>query len=190
MDPVRKTVLKSCICVVAMFAFGFALVPLYDVFCDITGLNGKTEGGPAALSAAQFEVQPRQVRIQFTASNNAGSNWEFRPLQTALKVQPGQMNALAFYARNPNAVDQVAQAVPSVTPSEAARYLHKIECFCFNHQPLAAGASTEMALRFVIDPELPAHIRTLTLAYTLFDITDAVHAQQPAGATVAKESER
>ncbi len=188
MDSMRKTVLASCACVLGMFAFGFALVPLYDVFCDITGLNGKTEAGPAKLSAAQLEVQPRQVTVQFTASNNAGSNWEFRPLQAQLKVQPGQMNALAFYARNPNGVDQIAQAVPSVTPSEAARYLHKTECFCFNHQPLAAGASTEMPLRFVIDPALPAHIRTLTLAYTLFDITDAVQADQNPGALAAKEA--
>lgn len=157
--------------VVGMFGFGFALVPLYDVFCDITGLNGKT-GGPYVYEAAEVDVdEQREITVQFMASNNAGMAWEFRPLQRQVKVHPGVLTEVAFVARNPTDHAMIGQAVPSVSPFRGADYLHKTECFCFTQQRLEAGESIEMPLFFFIDPALPDDISKLTLSYTLFDVT-------------------
>lgn len=159
-----------------MFGFGFALVPLYDVFCRITGLNGKvTNTGPVA---PEIPDRTRDVRVQFIGVNNEGMPWEFRPLLNTVSVNPGEMRQMAFFARNPTARRMVAQAIPSVTPSAAAQYLHKVSCFCFDQQALNANEGMEMPLLFVIDKNLPPDIRTITLSYTLFDITPDLPAAQ------------
>lgn len=166
-----KVVARLLMTVVGMFAFGFALVPMYDVFCEWTGLNGKT-GGPYAYEAETAEVDTsRVVTIQFVASNNANMNWEFRPMQNQVEVHPGELTEVKFYARNPSAAAMVGQAIPSVTPFKGADYLHKTECFCFTQQVLAAGEEIEMPLLFFIDKALPEDISKLTLSYTLFDVT-------------------
>ncbi len=165
----RRLVLQLVLGGIFMFGFGFALVPLYDVFCRITGLNGKiTNTGPVALDVADIS---RDVRVQFIGVNNETMPWEFRPLLNTVSVNPGEMRQMAYFARNPTANRMVAQAVPSVTPSEAAQYLHKVSCFCFDQQALEANERMEMPLLFVIDKKLPANIHTITLSYTLFDIT-------------------
>ncbi|UTW11130.1 cytochrome c oxidase assembly protein [Marinobacterium rhizophilum] len=172
----RRLVLQLVLGGTFMFGFGFALVPLYDVFCRITGLNGKiTNTGPVAIEVADTS---RDVRVQFIGVNNEGMPWEFRPLQHTVSVNPGEMRQMAFYARNPTGRRMVAQAVPSVTPSEAAQYLHKVSCFCFDQQPLEADEGLEMPLLFVIDKKLPADINTITLSYTLFDITPTLSTGQ------------
>lgn len=157
--------------VVGMFAFGFALVPLYDVFCEITGANGKTAGLYTVTEVLQVDEE-RVVTIQFLTHNNAGMPWEFRPVKRMLKVHPGELNSTEFYVRNSSNRTMMAQAVPSVSPFHAAEYLHKTECFCFDQQVLAQGESLDMPLRFIIDPGLPKDVHTLTLSYTLFDITE------------------
>jgi cytochrome c oxidase assembly protein subunit 11 len=166
----KQTVARLATAAVAMFGFGFALVPLYDVFCDITGLNGKNFN----QGAVQIEAvdKSRTVKVQFVTANPGMMPWDFRPTEQSLRVFPGEDRMTAFYAANPTAHAMVAQAVPSVTPSEAAPYLHKINCFCFDRQPLDAGADTEMPMVFVVDPELPDHISTITVSYALFDLTD------------------
>lgn len=166
----KRLVVRLTTAAVLMFGFGFALVPLYEVFCDITGLNGKNfNEGPAAISSVD---RSRTVKIQFVTVNPADMPWEFRPNERTMRVFPGEDKVTAFYAKNPTPEWMVAQAVPSVTPSEAAPYLHKVNCFCFDRQPLEAGADTEMPLVFVIDPDLPRHISTITLSYALYDLTD------------------
>jgi cytochrome c oxidase assembly protein subunit 11 len=166
----KRLVVRLATAAVLMFGFGFALVPLYEVFCDITGLNGKNfNEGPAAISSID---RSRTVKIQFVTVNPANMPWEFRPNERTMRVFPGEDKVTAFYAKNPTPEWMVAQAVPSVTPSEAAPYLHKVNCFCFDRQPLEAGADTEMPLVFVVDPELPKHISTITLSYALYDLTD------------------
>ncbi len=166
----KRLVVRLATAAVLMFGFGFALVPLYEVFCDITGLNGKNfNEGPAAISSVD---RSRTVKIQFVTVNPADMPWEFRPNERTMRVFPGEDKVTAFYAKNPTPEWMVAQAVPSVTPSEAAPYLHKVNCFCFDRQPLEAGADTEMPLVFVIDPDLPRHISTITLSYALYDLTD------------------
>jgi cytochrome c oxidase assembly protein subunit 11 len=166
-----RMVLKLAGAAIGMFGFGFALVPLYDVICDITGLNGKT--GEQYVQSAEATIdKDRTVTIQFLANNNDAMSWDFRPKMRSMKVHPGEVNTTSFYVKNPASTTILAQAVPSVTPFTAAAYLHKTECFCFTQQQLAAGESMDMPLRFIIDSDLPEHIQTLTLSYTLFDITE------------------
>lgn len=165
-----KTVKKLVLVVVAMFGFGFALVPLYDVFCDITGLNGKTNNSAAALSTDGID-KSRTVKVQFITRNAKGIPWQFTPVINEIEVHPGEMKLVSFYAKNNAENDIIGQAVPSVSPGLAANYFHKIECFCFTQQPLSAGKDVEMSLQFYVDVDLPTDINTLTLSYTLYDIT-------------------
>jgi cytochrome c oxidase assembly protein subunit 11 len=161
---------------VAMFGFGYLLVPLYDVFCEITGLNGKTGRIDAAAVEARYTPdESRLITVQFVANNNVGMPWKFGPEVATMEVHPGKVYTAAFTAQNPTHADMVGQAVPSVAPGRASRYFNKTECFCFNNQPLAAGEKKEMPLRFIIDPKLPRDVTTVTLAYTVFDVTEAVN---------------
>lgn len=171
-NPAIDTVIKLVAVAVCMFAFVFVvMVPLYNVLCDALGINGKTSG--TAYTAVQAGVdESREITVQFVATNNAGMPWEFRPSSTIMRVNPGAANDTVFLARNPLPEAMVAQAIPSVSPSRAAEYFHKTECFCFNQQPLDGRSSTEMPLQFIVDRDLPRDIRTITLSYTLFDVTD------------------
>ena len=173
-NPTIDTVIKLMTVAVAMFAFVFVvMVPLYDVLCDALGINGKTSG--QAYTAVQAGVdESRTITVQFVATNNEGMPWEFGPSRAMMKVHPGETNDTVFLARNPLPRAMVAQAIPSVSPARAAEYFHKTECFCFNQQPLDGESSAEMPLQFIIDRELPADIRTITLSYTIFDVTDMV----------------
>lgn len=165
----KKTVLSLLSGTLIMFGFGFALVPLYDVFCDITGLNGKVD-----LVAAEPSLvvdNSRQVKLQLVAINNESMPWRFKPEKTSIILSPGEMYQTAYKARNLTDNFMIAQAVPSVSPSEAAPYVQKINCFCFERQPLNAKEIKAMPLVVSIAPELPRHIKTVTLSYTLFDIT-------------------
>ena len=119
----------------------------------------------------------REIEVQFVATNNATMPWDFYPIEERVIVHPGESREVAFYAQNRTGLDMVAQAIPNVLPNNAADYFHKTECFCFNNQPLAAGDSAELALVFIIDPDLPASVNTVTLSYTMFDITDRAVAQ-------------
>lgn len=159
--------------VVLMFGFGFMLVPLYDVFCEITGLNGKTQG-PYQGAVRESQAQnTRVVTIQFVANRNANLPWHFAPEQEEIKLQLGERKQTAFSVSNTYDKPVVAQAIPSVSPSRAADYLNKVECFCFQQQPLQAGEQKDFPLVFFIDPELPEDISKLTLSYTLFDISES-----------------
>ena len=171
------TVRKLLIVVVAMFGFGFAMVPLYNVFCDITGLNGKTADEVAEEYKDDVD-QNRIIRVSFIANRNQEMPWEFRPTQAVIDVHPGEIVNTTYWAKNTTSHDMVSQSVPSVVPSVAAQYFHKIQCFCFNNQPLAAGEGEEMALQFYVDPKLPKSIKSITLAYTIFDITETVNGGQ------------
>jgi len=178
-NPAFDTAIKLVAVAAAMFAFVFVvMVPLYDVLCDALGINGKTSG--QAYTSVQTGVdESREITMQFVATNNDGMPWEFRPTDRVMVINPGAVNDTVFYARNPLPRNMVAQAIPSVSPARAAQYLHKTECFCFNRQPLAGRSSAEMPLQFIIDRDLPKDINTVTLSYTIFDVTEM------AGAAVA-----
>lgn len=162
--------IKLLVVVVGMFGFGFALVPLYDLICDVTGLNGKTGGQYTQVGEQQVD-ETRVVKLQFLTSNNSGMPWEFRPEVRTMDVVPGKLYSTNFYVRNPADKTITAQAIPSVTPFRAAQYLHKTECFCFEQQALESGESLDMPMRFIVDASLPKEVTTLTLSYTIFDIT-------------------
>ncbi|MCE5364325.1 cytochrome c oxidase assembly protein [Pseudomonas anguilliseptica] len=165
----RRLVIRLCLVVVAMFGFGFALVPIYDVMCQAFGINGKTAG--AYQAGSQTVDENRQVRVQFLATNAAEMVWEFGPQADEVVVHPGDSTQMLFIAHNPTDKPMTAQAIPSVAPSKAAAYFHKTECFCFTQQVLQPGERIEMPVQFIVDRDLPADVRHLTLAYTLFDVT-------------------
>ncbi len=153
--------------VVGMFGFGFALVPLYDVFCEVTGLNGKT-GEQVTLSKDLQVDTSREVEVEFIASLNANMPWEFRPMQHSVTVHPGQPTRITYIAANKTDETIVGQAVPSVSPGQASGYFQKTECFCFTEQKLEPGERKEMPVIFVVDPELPDDVSQLALSYTFF----------------------
>jgi cytochrome c oxidase assembly protein subunit 11 len=162
---------------VGMFGFGFALVPFYDVMCKALGISRDNISRQTGYVPDSSAVDTsRSVDVQFLAQNDGTMPWEFHPQQYELRVNPGAVNATTFYVHNPAQHAMVAQAVPSISPAEAAQYFHKIECFCFTQQALDPGAELDMPLQFVVDKALPANIRTITLSYTLFDVTGKVPA--------------
>ncbi|WP_411360801.1 cytochrome c oxidase assembly protein [Pseudidiomarina sp. YC-516-91] len=179
-----KIIRRLLLTVVCMFAFGFALVPLYEVFCDLTGFNGRFTDGQAAASTKAVDTS-RTINVQFVTRVNKGMPWGFEPEVRSVRVHPGETKVVNFLAKNPTGGNMVAQAIPSVAPGEASLYLNKVECFCFNQQPLAAGTETAMPMQFYLDPEIPEDIHTVTLSYTMYDMTqnmtpDALAAIQPA----------
>lgn len=168
----RFHVLRLVGTVCAMFAFGFALVPLYDVLCDITGLNGRSSTSFAASGPTAAIDTSRTVTVEIVTTVNSGAQWGFRPKTAKLQLHPGEFVTATVIAENLVAEGKVIQAVPSVLPWNAGRHLHKTACFCFDRQPFDANQSREMPVVFTVDPELPAEVDTITLSYTLFEITD------------------
>jgi len=168
-----KIVRQLLIVVIGMFGFGFAMVPLYDILCEVTGFNGKTAGKYTSTKEQEI-IGDRLVTVQFLASNNANMPWEFRPKVRSMQVNPGKLSKAEFYARNVSKATMVGQAVPSVTPFHAAEFLHKTECFCFEQQQLADGEELIMPLRFIVDSQIPESVKTLTLSYTLYDVTEEI----------------
>jgi cytochrome c oxidase assembly protein subunit 11 len=168
MKSPRKIIWISIIVVILMFAFGFAMVPLYNAICQITGIGGKTSG-EAAPTTTNAVDQSRSVTVQFVTQTNAHLPWKFYAGTPQIALHPGEAKQIFFYAKNMSDHTITAQAIPSVSPGLAAKYLKKTECFCFNSQTLKAGESIEMPVIFYIDPALPKNISTFTLAYTMFD---------------------
>lgn len=168
-----KLVAILAVVVVGMFAFGFALVPIYNSLCQVLGINGKVSTEAYAYDAKTAKIaEDREVMVEFVATNNSGIPWAFYPQTKKLKVHPGEIAKLAFYAENQTAHRMTVQAIPSITPGIAAKYLKKTECFCFTQQTLNGHEAMDMPLLFHIDTDLPANIRTITLSYTLFDVSD------------------
>jgi cytochrome c oxidase assembly protein subunit 11 len=162
---------KLVLLAVAMFGFGFALVPLYDVFCDLTGFGGKIDG-PAAALAQRVDLE-REVRIEFVASRDRSAPWNFEPHVASMIVHPGQIYETYFTAENLRPREMTAHAVPSIAPGTAAEYLRKIECFCFTEQHFEPQEARDMPVVFMIDTALPDYIDTVTLAYTFFAAADS-----------------
>lgn len=166
----RRLLIRYTAIAIAMFGFGFALVPLYDVLCDITGLNGKVANEAVTEQAYQIDTG-REVGMEFITSVNERTPLKFRAETSKLRIHPGQYYTVMFYAENTAAKTIVAQAVPSVAPGVAAEYLKKTECFCFNKQTFEPGKEKAMPVRFAVDPALPKSVRDMTLSYTFFDVT-------------------
>ncbi|MGH8441883.1 MAG: cytochrome c oxidase assembly protein [Nevskiaceae bacterium] len=171
MSERRRHVLRLSAGAAGMFAFGFALVPLYGALCDLVGFNGRSSNMVLASTVTE-DPQARTVTVEFTTTVNGGQAWDFASERQRLEVHPGKLYTVEFTATNPNGHAVIAQAVPSVAPWNAARHLRKTECFCFRQQAFAAGEQKRMPMRFMLDPELPAEVETVTLSYTMFDVTE------------------
>lgn len=167
---ITHTIVKLVALGISMFVFAmFVMPPLYDLFCDFAGLNGKTKG---QYEAVESEVDTsRVVTVQFVGTNNSGMPWSFKPEVFSVKAHPGEAVTTNFIAHNPTQEIMVGQAIPSLDPSNATDYFHKTECFCFNKQALAPGEEAKLGLQFIVDLEMPKGVNVITLSYTLFDVT-------------------
>ena len=165
-----KNVFRLFLLTFGMFGFGFGLVPLYDIFCDITGLNGKVTG--PTFSSYDEEIETRTMKVTFVTLNNKNMPWGFKSDSPQMKIETGKDYLMNFTFTNTTTEPMVAQAIPSVSPGRGAKYFHKTECFCFEQQYLAAGESSTIPVKFIIDPEIPNDISSLALGYTLFDVTE------------------
>ncbi len=163
-----RTESKLGLFAIAMFGFGYALVPIYDVICDITGLNGKT-GTIEQEQVAKLVVDAdRLVTVEFDTNVNSKLPWTFKAKNYKLKVHPGDIADMVFVVENKSGQQIVGQAIPSVAPAQASLFFNKTECFCFTQQTLGPYEQREMLVRFVVDSNLPKKISTLTLSYTFF----------------------
>lgn len=158
--------------VFCMFVFGFALVPLYKLICDVTGINNlDSTGGRVTLEevSKMKEATGRLVTMEFDSTVNGGAPFELEPMVRKMQVTPGKVMEMEYQITNLSSEYVVTQSVPSVTPWQANEYLKKVECFCFTQQPLQAGETKKMLLRFSVDPEIPEEYRVITLSYTLMN---------------------
>jgi len=175
----NRTILRKLIVVsVLMFGFGWALVPLYRKICEVTGINVLTSRDSEVERAArntQVDLS-RTVVIEFDA--NKQGPWRFKPHTNHLEVHPGELVQVQYDLVNLEGRPVAGQAIPSYAPMQAAQYLQKLECFCFQQQILAAGETRQFPVLFFIDPKLPADVKTITLSYTFFEVAGAVAAVQ------------
>ncbi len=172
----RRLVRGLLLMTAASFGFGWALVPLYGVFCKFTGI-GNAEAREGRVVAAEAVDPQREVTVEFVADPASVGSFEFRPLSGSLRIHPGKLYDVEFFAKNLSRGPSVAQAVPSISPSNAGRYFHKTECFCFSPQKFTVGEARKLKVRFIVDPQLPSNMDRLTLSYALYDTTQT--AAQP-----------
>ncbi len=152
-----------------MFGFAYLLVPLYEVFCEITGLNGRTL--TVAKSPTQDMVNmERSVTIQFLSHAHEPHKWRFSSEKVSMKVHPGMVYTTYYKAKNLANENATIRAVPSTAPGLASRYLEKIECFCFKEQSFTALEERDMPVSFKVNPRLPKRIKTISLSYAFFDV--------------------
>lgn len=175
-----KMVGKLAVVAVGMFAFGYALIPIYRHICEMTGINilslserqvpgGGSAGRDARSAAANTQVdRSRTITVEFDA--NARGPWQFKPAQSSMKVHPGELAQVMYDFQNVQDRRMAAQAIPSYAPRQAAAHFNKLECFCFNQYVLEPGEKRQWPVAFIIDPRLPADVTTITLSYTFFEV--------------------
>lgn len=176
---VRQLAVKLGVSAVAMFGFGFVLVPIYDAVCRIAGIGGRTSD--VAVAAVPGVVDSnRTVVVEFVAIRGEQASWEFHPTTVSMTVHPGELYDTTFFARNLTTSRLVGQAIPRVAPGIAGKYFKKTECFCFTPQPFEGGEGRDLGLQFMVDPDLPAHVDRLTLSYTFYETPAVATAAAPA----------
>jgi len=163
----RLGVRLACVAVV-FAAFGFAMAPLYDVFCRLTGLNGRTNAVAAAVTPRYAVDEHRWIKVEFMSHTMPGVPIELEPERFSMEIHPGALIRANYVAHNRGDRTFVGQAVPSITPATATRYVQKIQCFCFSQQTFGPGERRTLPVVFVISPKMDADLRTVTLSYTFF----------------------
>jgi len=168
--PLNKQMLgKLLVVAVLMFAFGYALVPIYKQICELTGVNLLTQKDSTAGNIKNTQVdKSRTITVEFDA--NAHGPWRFRPTVASLQVHPGEMAQVVYEVVNTQARSMEAQAIPSYAPQQASSHFKKVECFCFKQQTLGPNEAKQMPVVFYIDPALPRDVKTITLSYTFFEV--------------------
>jgi len=163
-----KTAKKLGLVAVAMFGFGYLMVPIYNILCEVTGINGKTGRiTQSQVNANDVDVD-RFVTVEFDTNVNPNLPWTFKAVEFKQQVRPGEIAEAVFVVENESNKIVVGQAVPSVAPEQASLFFNKTECFCFTNQELAPGEKKDMIVRYVVDSDLPEKITTMTLSYTFF----------------------
>ncbi|MCU0758507.1 MAG: cytochrome c oxidase assembly protein [Steroidobacteraceae bacterium] len=182
----RSLTLKLAGFAAGAFAFGFALVPLYDVLCEVTGygnqkllLERRDGAGAAPVAATGASAEDRTITVEFVTELPSVGSWDFRPVVRSMQVTPGRLYEADFVAHNLTGRDTVAQAIPNVAPGTATAYFRKTECFCFTPQKFARDEQRSMPVRFVVDPALPKHLDRITLSYVFYDDSTRVGALDP-----------
>lgn len=175
----RSLLVRLTVIAVAMFAFGYALVPFYEKICRVTGLRDLDR--PAEARNTQVDAT-RSVRVELDA-NTRGLPWRFRPLAASIDVHPGAVNQIEYEIVNETGRPVTGQAIPSYAPRNAAEYFRKLDCFCFTTQTLGPGERRRMPVVFVLDPELPKDVPTITLSYTFFEVENAAAAAKGGAST-------
>ncbi len=172
----KKLVIRLSIIVTLMFGFTFALVPIYNVFCDVTGLNGKVDiKKPEKLTRYKNEASSKANRLivlELDINRHQNVPCEFKSEKPALQVIPGELTHTTYYIKNLSDKKMIIQAIPSISPGYLAKHLKKLECFCFEQQTLAPFESRDLPLRFWLETAIPDNIHRMTLSYTLFEVTD------------------
>ncbi len=169
----RQMCMRLSVFALVMFGFGYAMVPYYKKFCEVTGINNLLQPSLSKGEVSNTQIdKSRWVTMEFDA-NAHGMPWQFGPIQRSVRVHPGEMIQVAFEIKNTGNSTLVGQAIPSYGPKHSAAFVKKLECFCFKQQVLAAGESRQMPVQFVIDPALPASVNTVTLSYTFFEVPAA-----------------
>ncbi|MCE7903384.1 MAG: cytochrome c oxidase assembly protein [Gammaproteobacteria bacterium PRO9] len=163
----KRLALRLAVLAVAMFGFGFLLVPLYTVMCKVVGIGGKPNTVPATVTDARPDLS-RLVTVEFVTVLNEQAPWEFRPNVASMKVHPGELYDTTFFARNLTDGVLVATAVPSIAPGQAAQHFIKTQCFCFTEQDFTPHQGRDMGVQFMVDRNLPAYIDHITLSYTFY----------------------
>jgi cytochrome c oxidase assembly protein subunit 11 len=172
MRPHRSLAVKLLGIALGSFAFGYALVPFYNVLCSITGLGDQTALARRAVAVEKPDLN-RTITVDFMAELPTIGSWAFHPLVRSLQIHPGKLYSAEYFAQNLTGHDTVAQAVPNISPSKAAAYFHKTECFCFSPQRFAKDEEKTMPVRFIVDPSLPTYLDRITLSYMFYD--DSTH---------------
>jgi cytochrome c oxidase assembly protein subunit 11 len=170
---------KLSVVAVMMFGFGFALVPLYEKICQVTGINQLVKKDE--LTSTQIDAS-RLVTIEFDSNVRGEIPWQLTPLERRIRAHPGEMVHVTYELSNPTAVSVAGQAIPSYGPQHAGQYVKKLDCFCFSKQEIRAGETRRMPVVFVVDPALPRDVTTITLSYTLFVVAGTRREAARAGA--------
>ncbi|MFO0481591.1 MAG: cytochrome c oxidase assembly protein [bacterium] len=177
----RVTLRKLLVVTVMMFGFGFALVPLYEKLCEVTGINRIVKRDDHKPANTQVDSS-RSITVEFDANLRSNLPWTFKPLETSVKVHPGEIATVIYEVTNVAGKAVTGQAIPSYGPMLAGQFFRKIECFCFEKQELAAGETRQMPIAFVVDPTLPSDVNTITLSFTFFEVAGRAQAEPPLAA--------
>ncbi len=183
-----KMVGKLGVITLGMFAFGYALVPIYRAICEVTGINilalGEQRNNLAVGKVENTQVDTsRTITVEFDV--NVRGPWHFKPEKRSVQVHPGQLTTVLYEFQNIQNRTMAAQAIPSYAPRQATAHFNKLECFCFNQYTLAPGEKKEWPVAFVIDPKLPKDVTTITLSYTFFEVGSGTPAAPTAALTRA-----